>query len=141
MQVVERATHLLDEWREYQNIKSRIAATSSSDQQGSSNIDASFSSATNMVGICICLRDSADSKKGFDQFRLDIEDNSEFDCIISACINLFHNKYQNSYVKFNRRQVNEVVHKLAHVALSHASSHIYTDVPSCIRHIVANEKQ
>jgi len=82
-----------------------------------------------------------DSKKVADQFRSGIEDNSEFRCIITACKNLFHNRYQNSHVEFNRRQVNGVAHELAKVTPGHAISHIYSNVPSCIWYIVANEKQ
>ncbi|KEH41593.1 hypothetical protein MTR_1g052605 [Medicago truncatula] len=46
-----------------------------------------------------------------------------------------------THVEFNRRQANGVAHELARVAPSHASSHVYDDVPSCIRYLIANEKQ
>jgi len=39
------------------------------------------------------------------------------------------------------RQVNEVAHELTRVAPSHGSSHVYDDVPSCIRDLIDNEKQ
>lgn len=34
-----------------------------------------------------------------------------------------------------------VAHELATVASSHASSNVYDDVSSCIRDLIANEKQ
>lgn len=34
-----------------------------------------------------------------------------------------------------------VAHELTQVAPSHASSHIYDDVPSCIRTSIDNERQ
>jgi len=54
---------------------------------------------------------------------------------------LFGCNFQNSHVEFNRRQANEVAHELVKVDPSHASSHIYDDTPSCIRDLIANEKQ
>ena len=72
-------------------------------------------------------------------FKSDIADHSEFNCIISACRQLFIDSFQNSYVEFNRRQANGVAHELAQVAPSHASSHVYDDVPSCIRFLIDNE--
>jgi len=44
-----------------------------------------------------------------------------------------------THVEFNMRQVNGVTHKLVRVTSSHASSHVYDDVPSCIRDLIANE--
>jgi hypothetical protein len=40
--------------------------------------------------------------------------------------------FVNSDVKFIRRQANEVAHKLARVALSLASFHIFSDIPTYI---------
>jgi len=74
LQVVERARHLLDEWRTTQIIRSRREDALLTHQSNYTdvnvvewskpthgrckcNIDASFSSSTNMVGIGICLRD------------------------------------------------------------------------------------
>jgi len=53
---------------------------------------------------------------------------------------LFENSLQNSYVEFNRRQTNEIAHKLAQVTPCHDSSHICYDLPSCIWHFIANKK-
>jgi len=80
-----------------------------------------------------------DSKRVVNHFKSNIIDHSEFVCIISACRQLFIDSFQNSHVEFNRRQVNEVTHELAQVALSHASSHVYDDVSSCIRTLIDNE--
>jgi hypothetical protein len=44
--------------------------------------------------------------------------------------------FVNSDVKFIRRQANEVAHKLARVALSLASFHIFSDIPTCIYDII-----
>lgn len=57
-----------------------------------------------------------DSKKVVNAFRTGVNDNSEFGCIIYACRQLFHNRFQNSHVEFNRRQANEVARELARVA-------------------------
>jgi len=61
-----------------------------------------------------------------------MKDNSEFGCIIFTCRHLFYNSFQNFHVEFNKRQANVAAHELTHVASYNASSHIYTDVPSCI---------
>jgi hypothetical protein len=52
---------------------------------------------------------------------------------------LFISSLINSRVEFNRRQVNEVAHVLARVALFSASPTIYIDVPHCIEQSIANE--
>jgi hypothetical protein len=74
LHVVDRAKNLLDDWRAAQGVRSNIVIVSSIHQSDSSsshgvewtkltcgrykcNIDASFSSSLNMVGISICLRD------------------------------------------------------------------------------------
>lgn len=57
---------------------------------------------------------------------------------MSACRQLFIDSFQNSHVQFNMRQANEVAHELAHVASSHASFHVYDDVPSCIQCLITN---
>ena len=82
-----------------------------------------------------------DSKSFVERFNSNLGDSSELGCIIQACRYLFDCNFQNSHVEFNRRQVNGVAYELARLALSHASSHIYDDVPSCIRDLIANEKQ
>lgn len=72
-QVIQRATHLLDEWWAAQCIMSRSAGSSTTVQNGSTsrdetkwtkstidrykcNIYASFSSSLNMVGLGMCIR-------------------------------------------------------------------------------------
>jgi len=82
-----------------------------------------------------------DSKSVVERFNSNLGDSNELDCIIQACRQLFDSNFQNSHVEFNRRQANRVTHELARVAPSHASSHVYDDVPSCIRDLIANEKQ
>ena len=54
-----------------------------------------------------------DCKRVVDHVNVDVDDNSEFDCIIDACRRLLRNSFQNSHVEFNRRQVNGVAHELA----------------------------
>jgi len=81
-----------------------------------------------------------DSKYVVEHFSSNLVDSSELGCIIQACRQLFDCNFQNSDVEFNRRQANEVAHELATIAPSHASSHVYDDVPSCIRDLIANEK-
>jgi hypothetical protein len=73
-----------------------------------------------------------DSKRVVDHANSDIDDNSEYGCIISACRQLLINSFQNSLVEFNRRQVNEIVHEIAHAAPFNPSYHVLDDVPSCI---------
>jgi len=63
-----------------------------------------------------------------DAFRTDIDDNSEFDCIVDACRQLFQNRFQNSHVEFNMKQANRVAHELAHVASYNVGFHTYNDV-------------
>jgi len=81
-----------------------------------------------------------DSKSVVESFNSNLVDSSELGCI-QACRQLFDCDFQNSHVEFNRRENNGVAHELARVASSHASSHIYDDVLSCIRDFIANEKQ
>jgi len=81
-----------------------------------------------------------DSKSVVEHFYSNLVDSSELGCIIQACRQLFGCNFQNSHVEFNRRQANGVAHELARVAPSHANSHVYDDVPSCIRDLIANEK-
>ena len=54
---------------------------------------------------------------------------------------LFACNFRNSHVEFNRRQTNRVTHELTRVVPSHASSHVYDNVPSCIRQLMAKVKQ
>lgn len=82
-----------------------------------------------------------DSKSVVERFNSNLGDSSELGCIIHTCRQLFDCHFQNSHVEFNRRQANEVAHELARVAPSHASSHVYDDVPSYIRDLIVNEKQ
>jgi len=202
MQVVERARHLLDDWRTAQEVRSHkttnnhaqpnnvihghvIEWTKPTYGRYKCNIDASFSNSLNMVGIGICIRDDQgqfvmaktdcfsplcdvdigetvglhttlqwvadlhydhvdfvlDSKSVVDRFNSNLVDSSELGCIIQVCRQLFGCNFQNSHVEFNRRQANGVAHELAGVAPSHASSHVYDDVPSCICDLIANGKQ
>lgn len=72
-----------------------------------------------------------DSKKVVDSFRTCINDATEFGCIIYACKQLFQNKFQNSHVKFSRRQANGVAHepsKIAHVMVAPTSTMMYYHV-------------
>jgi hypothetical protein len=84
---------------------------------------------------------SLDSKTIVDHFKSNVEDSSDLGCIIHACKHLFVNSFQNSHVEFNRRQAIGVARELGKAAPSHASSHVYNDVPSCIEHLIANEKK
>jgi hypothetical protein len=70
-----------------------------------------------------------------------LNDSSEFGYIITACKRLLVDRFQNSHVKFNRRQTNSVAHELAQADLSNPSPHIIDDVPTGIWHILANEMQ
>lgn len=82
-----------------------------------------------------------DSKSVVVHFNSNLGDSSELGCIIQVCRQLFDCNFQNSHVEFNRRQANGVAHELDRVAPSHASSHVYDDVPSYIRDLIVNEKQ
>ena len=81
-----------------------------------------------------------DSKIVIDHFLCSLEDGNEFGCIMYACKQLFEINFQNSHVEFNRRQANGIAHELARVAPSHASSHVYDNVRSCISSLIDNEK-
>ncbi|AET00641.2 tubulin folding cofactor A [Medicago truncatula] len=72
------------------------------------------------------------------QVNHEVELKSSFQLL--AYRQLFDCNFQNSYVEFNRRQANGVAHELARVAPSHASSHVYDDVPSCIRDLIISPK-
>ena len=74
-------------------------------------------------------------------FHSNLDESSEFSCIITACKQLLVDKFQNSHVEFNRRQANRVAHELAQAALSNPSPHIIDDVPTCIWHILDIEIQ
>jgi len=204
MQVMERAKHLLEEWRIAQNIRTRREDVPLTHQGNSNdgnvvewsksaygrykcNINASFSSSMHMVGIGICFRDdmgefisaktdcfsplcdvdvgeaigfhtalrwmtdlhydnidfALDSKIVVDHFwsHVEVDNDSEFGCIMSACRQMFENSFQNSHVEFNMRQVNGVTHELAKVAPYNASSHVYDNVSSCISSLIDDEKQ
>jgi len=82
-----------------------------------------------------------DSKSVVERFNSNLMESSELGSIIQACRQLFGCNCRNSHVKFNRRQANGVAHELVRVASSYASSHVYDDVLSCIRDLIANEKQ
>jgi len=82
-----------------------------------------------------------DSKRVVDQVNSDFDDNSEFGCITADYRRLLHNSFQNSHVKFNRRQINEIAHELSQTAPFNHSSHILDEVPLCIWHIITNEMQ
>lgn len=47
-----------------------------------------------------------------DAFRKGVDDNSEFDCMIFVCRQLFQNSFQNSHVEFDKRQANEITCEL-----------------------------
>jgi hypothetical protein len=79
------------------------------------------------------------SKRVVDHVNSNINVSSEFGCIISVCRRLLVNSFQNSYVEFNRRQMNEVAYELAQAAPF--NPHVIDDVPSCIWHILANKIQ
>lgn len=80
-----------------------------------------------------------DSKTVVDHVNFDVDDNSEYGCIISICRRLLQNSFQNYNVEFNRRQVNGIAHKLTQIVPLNHSSYIIDDAPSCIWHILANE--
>ena len=82
-----------------------------------------------------------DSKSVVQRFNSNLSDSSELGCIIQVCRQLFDCNFHDPHVEFNRRQANGVAHELARVSPSHASSHVHDDVPSCIRDLIANEKQ
>lgn len=73
-----------------------------------------------------------DSQQVVDSFHADIYDHSEFDCIINASRQLFHESFQNSHVEFNMRQTNVIAHELAKASPSESNPYIYDDAPSCI---------
>jgi len=73
-----------------------------------------------------------DSQQAVDSFHTEVDDDSELGCIINVCRQLFLDRFQNSHFEFNRRQANEVTHKLASVAPSDRSPTLYDDVPSRI---------
>jgi len=82
-----------------------------------------------------------DCKKVVDCVHSNLDDSSEFGCIITACKQLLVDKFQNSHVEFNRRQANRVTHELAQAALSNPNPHIINDVLTCIWHILDNKMQ
>jgi hypothetical protein len=59
--------------------------------------------------------------------------------VLSECKRILSLYFENSYVEFNRRQTNEVVHALARVATFIASSHVFIDVPTCTAYLIINE--
>jgi len=71
-----------------------------------------------------------DSKRVVDCVNSNVYDISEFGCIISACRRLLENSFQNFHVEFNRRQVNRIVHQLAHTRPLDPSPYIIDDAPS-----------
>lgn len=64
---------------------------------------------------------------------------TKFDEIIKECKRLLTRYFMNFYVKFVRRQVNEIVHTLTKVSLSYANFHIFIDIPTCIHQFIINE--
>jgi len=62
-----------------------------------------------------------DSHQVVDSFHTCVNDNSEFDCIINACRQLFQDSFHNSHVEFNKMKSNEIAHKLARVDPSKTS--------------------
>jgi len=76
------------------------------------------------------------SKRVVNHVNSDVDENSEFGGIISACRRLLLNNFHNSRVEFNKRQVNEVAHELAQTTPLNPSSLIIDDALSCICHIL-----
>ncbi|XP_045791667.1 uncharacterized protein LOC123886391 [Trifolium pratense] len=147
------------------------------------NVDASFSSLSNRVGIGICIRDELgayvlgkyeqftllcdvkigkaldllsalnwahelnlgpvdlelDSKVVVDKFHSNKSDDTELGDIISHCRQLFFNFYNNSSVKFIRRQANKVAHRLAKAGSYIVSPQIMVDIPYCIERLLIND--
>ena len=58
-----------------------------------------------------------DWQKVVDSFHIGVDDDSELDCIITACRQLFHDKFENSHVEFNRKQTNGVPHESTKIAI------------------------
>jgi len=82
-----------------------------------------------------------DSKLTVDAFISDMNDTSEFGCIITSCRSLFSSLFSNSRVEFVRRQANGVAHALARDATLLASHAVYYEIPNthCIESLVINE--
>jgi hypothetical protein len=80
-----------------------------------------------------------DSKVVVDNFHSNKIDDTDLGDIISHCRKLFSSCYNNSSVKFIRRQSNKVTHRLAKTALYIASSQIMVDMPYCGEHLLIND--
>jgi len=59
--------------------------------------------------------------------------------IIHNCRTLFGLYYENSSVKFVRRQSNEIVYELVKAATLSISFQILITIPDCIEYILSNE--
>jgi len=55
-----------------------------------------------------------DCNRVVDCVNSNLDDSSEFGCVITACKQLLENRFQNSYVEFNMRQEYRVAHELAY---------------------------
>jgi len=80
-----------------------------------------------------------DSKKVVDSFKSNNYDHTKFGSILKDCKSLVSRFYENSSVKFVRRQANEVAHQLAKAATLSTSFHILIEPHFCIEHILSNE--
>jgi ribonuclease HI len=80
-----------------------------------------------------------DSKVVVEKFHSNKIDDTEQGDIMSHCKRLFSTYYNNSSVEFVRRQVNEVVHRLAKTASCIASPQIMVEIPYCIKHALIND--
>ncbi|KEH18875.1 hypothetical protein MTR_8g031080 [Medicago truncatula] len=120
------------------------------------NVDASFSSSTNKVGVGMCIRDEeghfvrAKTMWHKPLCSVDIgealglhHDIGNGD-ITEFGINMDSNRHYcslflpKSHVEFSRRQANRVAHELAKAALYEPSFRIFDDVPTCIDDLISN---
>ncbi|XP_058749795.1 uncharacterized protein LOC131622768 [Vicia villosa] len=80
-----------------------------------------------------------DAKSVVDSVISPKPNDSNFGAVTGECNRLLSLFFRYSHVKFVRRQANEVVHALAHVAPSLASFHNFTVIPTCIQNIIIND--
>jgi hypothetical protein len=80
-----------------------------------------------------------DSKRVVDSFFSSRPGHTEFGDFVKNCKSCFSNFYNDLSVEFIRRQVNEVAHSLAEVALFSYGSQVLVDIPYCIEHVFLNK--
>jgi len=112
-------------------------------------LDVDLSEALGLLLAMYCVRDlqlgivdfELDSKTMVDSLYGSKSGVSNFSAVINDCRRLLASDLVTSDVRFIQRQVNEVTHSFARVALRHASFHIYIRIQSSISTIIMNEMQ